>query len=42
MIEKPPKIVPEIERMVVARIEKLEAAALDPSTASESASRLEI
>jgi hypothetical protein len=30
MIEKPPRIVPNIERMVAARIERLEDAARDP------------
>jgi hypothetical protein len=30
MIDKPPRIVPNVERMVVARIEQLEEAARDP------------
>ena len=29
MIERPPRLVPNIERLVIARIEKLEQAALD-------------
>ena len=30
MIEKPPRLVPNIERMVLARVEQLEEAALHP------------
>src|SRR6516165_3323920 len=30
-IDKPPQLVPNVERMIVARIEKLEEAARDPS-----------
>jgi hypothetical protein len=38
-IDKPPRLLPNIERMVVARVEQLEKAALDPEH-DESAPRL--